>query len=143
MVQTAGGGRLTRTQAKNMWDQTILPFGRKRGLLTGYVKPQEGSSKRTTAGQEKLQRQWHACVDDMLSKIRQHAMGVLGGDEALVDKIMPWLVVNLDEECLQARGKNSKIVGSKDKKKHDNQNGSSRLDIFFWGHHYMPVLASS
>ena len=114
-----------------MWDQTILPFGRKRDLLTGYVKTQAGSSKRSGAGKEKLQREWHACVDDLLAKIRRHAMDVLGGDEKLVDQIMPWLVVNLDEECLQAMGKNAKVVGSKSRKKHDNQNASSRFDFFF------------
>ena len=56
LVETAGAGGITRTQATYMWDQTILPLGKKLGLLTGYVKTQAGSSKRTAAGSVELQK---------------------------------------------------------------------------------------
>ena len=56
MVQTASGGKLSRAQAINTWDKTILPLGKRLGLLTGYVKPQEDTSKRTAAGNIALQK---------------------------------------------------------------------------------------
>ena len=130
MVKTAGGGKLTHTQASNLWDQTILPLGKRKGLLTGYVKAQEGTSKRTAAGKIHLQRAWHELVDDLFDKVRQHAKKILVHD-ALVDKMMPYLICNMDEECLHALGKNEKVCGSKEKKKHDNQNGSSRFVAAF------------
>lgn len=47
-------------------------------------------------------------------------------DEDLVDKILPYLINNLDEECLHAIAKNEKVQGSARQKKHNNQNNSSR-----------------
>ena len=112
-------------QAAHIWDRTIMPLGRKWGLLTGYVKAQEGTSKRTAAGAEKLQRDWHAKVTDLYAEIRAVAKEILV-DDKLVEYMMPHLIFNLDEECLHALGKNVKIAGSKLKKKHNNQHGSSR-----------------
>ena len=125
MVITASGGTLTAKQAQMTWDQTIFPLGRKLGLPTGYVTTQEGTSKRTAAGSPKLQAKWYAVVTELFDKVRKRAFEVLQ-DPKLVDLLMPWLVVNLDEESLNAMGKNYKVVGSKNKKKHDNQNASSR-----------------
>ena len=128
MIITASGNTLSRDQALRTWDKTIHPLGKNEwGLLTGYVKPQDGSSKRTAAGAVDLQRDWHVCVDELLATIRRRAMEVLGGDKALVDKFMVWLIANMDEECLHALGKNKPTVGSKTKKKYDNQNKSHRL----------------
>lgn len=127
MIITASGNTLSRDQALRTWDKTIHPLGKQLGLLTGYVKPQEGSSKRTAAGAVDLQRDWHVCCDELFATIRRRAMEVLGGDKALVDKFMVWLIANMDEECLHALGKNAPTVGSKTKKKHDNQNKSHRL----------------
>ena len=129
MVQTASGGTLERSQAANIWDKTILPLGKKLGLLTGYVKAQEGTSKRTAAGSPELQRRWYDVVTKIFAKVRADAKKLLN-DDNLVERMMPWLVCNLDEECLHALGKNSKIVGSKGRKKHDNQNASSRSFLF-------------
>ena len=131
MVVTASGGKLTRKQAANAWDQTIHPLGKELGLLTGYVKPQEGSSKRTAAGAVELQREWHLVCDEMFKKVKQAALEVLQ-DANLVKKMMPSLIANLDEECVHALGKNFRIVGSTGKKKHDNQNASSRFGNFFF-----------
>lgn len=125
MVQTASGQKLSRDQAARTWDRTIHPLGKKKGLLTGYVKPQEGTSKRTAAGAIEHQKLWHDQCDSLIEKVRCVAMAVLN-DETLVNEMMPWLIFNLDEECLHALGKNSKVCGSKTKKKHDNQNASSR-----------------
>ena len=125
MVLTASGGKLSRVQAQRTWDKTIFPLGQKLGLLTGYVQPQAGTSKRTAAGAINLQRDWHIVIDTLFDKLKTNAMEVLG-DERLVTLILPSLVWNLDEECLQATGKNSKVAGSKSKRKHDNQNSSSR-----------------
>lgn len=131
MVMTASGDELSYDQASRTWDRTIHPYGRDvLGLLTGYVKPQAGSSKRTAAGSADLQADYYELVTELIQKIRQRALEVLK-DQTLVDLIIEWLVANLDEECLHALGKNTAIVGSKDKKKHDNQNASSRLVSFF------------
>ena len=131
LVETAGAGRITRMQATYLWDQTILPFGRKLGLLTGYVKTQAGSSKRTAAGSVELQKKWHETVDQLFAEVKTTAKEVLGDDD-LVEKMMPYLVCNLDEECLHALGKNARVIGAKSKKKHDNQNASSRFVAGFF-----------
>ena len=125
MVQTASGNKLTREQAARTWDKTIHPLGKRLGLLTGYVRPQEGTSKRTAAGSAEHQKQWHDLCSELFAKVKQRAMEVLH-DERLVREMLPSLIANLDEECLHALGKNAKVVGSKSKKKHDNQNASSR-----------------
>ena len=136
MVVTASGGKLSREQAARTWDKTIFPLGHKLGLLTaGYVQPQAGTSKRTAAGAINLQRDWHIVIDTLIAKLKANAMEVLGGDERLVNLILPYLIWNLDEECLQATGKNTKVAGSKSKRKHDNQNSSSRYfqkTLFVW-----------
>ena len=72
MITTAGGGKISRSQAVNIWDKTMLPLGKKLGLLTGYVKPQAGTSKRTAAGKPKLQKQWYDTVTEMIAKVREH-----------------------------------------------------------------------
>ena len=126
LIVTVSGGKLSRTQAENTWDRTIHPFGMSVGLLTGYVKPQDGTSKRTAAGNIELQHEWHVLCDEMFAQVKAKAMELLK-DPELVREMLPYLQANLDEECLHALGKNSKIVGSKDKKKHDNQNASSRF----------------
>ena len=126
MVQKASGGTLTIAQAAHTWDRTILPYGKNIGLLTGYVKPQEGSSKRTAAGDPVLQKKYYDTVSNSLREIETVAMDALQ-DANLVKKMMPFLVWNLDEESLQATGKNYRIVGSKERRKHDNQHASSRF----------------
>ena len=70
MVVTASGGVLSRTQSARTWDKTIHNLGQKLGLLTGYVKPQSGTSKRTAAGSIKLQRDWHIVIDQLIEKIK-------------------------------------------------------------------------
>ena len=125
MVQQAAGGKITLKQATNSWDKTIHKFGRDAGLLTGYVAAQAGTSKRTQAGNEDLQRKWHFTVTEVIERVRTRAKQILK-DDALVEKVMPWLIWNLDEECLHAIGKNEKVVGAKPKKKHNNQNNASR-----------------
>ena len=115
LVVTASGGRLSRAQAAGTWDKTIHPLGKKLGLLTGYVKPQAGTSKRTAAGNANLQREWHIVIDELFKKIKTRAFEVLK-DERLVQEMMPSLICNLDEECIQAQGKNGMVVGSKSKK---------------------------
>ena len=129
MVITASGGKLSHSQASNCWDQTIFPLGKKLGLLTGYVRAQEGTSKRTAAGDPELQRKWYGLLTKMFERIYERAKEVLG-NEADAKRMMPSLICNLDEECLNAMGKNYKVVGSTNRKKHDNQHASSR-HVFF------------
>ena len=104
MVQHAGGPNMTRAQATNVWDKTIFPLGRKVGLLTGYVAAQEGTSKRSAAGNPELQRQWYEVVSGILDQVKAEAQEVLQ-DPVLVKKMLPSLVNNLDEECLHALAK--------------------------------------
>ena len=77
LIVTASGGKLTREQAGRTWDKTIHPLGKELGLLTGYVKPQEGTSKRTAAGSVEHQKQWHVQCDALFAEIRQQALMVL------------------------------------------------------------------
>ena len=88
MVQQAAGDRTTLTQATNSWDKTIHKFGRDEGLLTGYVAAQAGTSKRTQAGNEDLQRKWHLTVTEVIELVRARAKEILK-DDALVEKVMP------------------------------------------------------
>ena len=129
MVVTASGGKLTTEQAARTWDKTIFPFGQKNKLLTGYVKAQDGTSKRTAAGNAKLQRDWHVVITELFDRIRAHNKEVLR-DDRLVEVMMDDCVCNLDEECLHALGKNSKVAGSASKTKHDNQHATSRFHFF-------------
>ena len=117
---------MTREQAERTWDKTIQPLGYNLGLLTkGYVRPQDGTSKRTAAGSEKLQREWHLISGQMIQQVRDEAMRILK-DKDLVRKIMPFLIWNMDEENVNSMGKNVAVKGSAAKRKHDNQNASSR-----------------
>ena len=101
-------------------------------MLTGYVTAQTGTSKRSAAGNIELQRKWYNTVTELIERVTKKAMVILG-DEELVKMLLPWLIVNIDEECLNAMGKNAKLVGAQGKKKHDNQHGTSRL---------LPVVAA-
>jgi hypothetical protein len=125
LIVICSGHKLSRAQAERTWDRTVHPFGVKYRLLTGYVKPQDGSSKRTAAGNIDLQREWNVLVDEMQGKVKAVTLEVLK-DPELVRLMLPYLQSNLDEECLHSLGKNAKVVGSKSKKKHDNENASSR-----------------
>ena len=127
VVRAASGWELTREQATHTWDDTIHAFGKKNNLLCGYVKPQTGTSKRTAAGCPKLQKRWHITVDTLFQRILDHNTELVGAHKA--KKLMAHCVFNLDEECVMATGKNIKIVGSCDKKKHDNEKGTSRATI--------------
>ena len=127
VVRAASGWTLTKTQATNTWDDTIHQFGKDAGLLTGYVKPQQGTSKRTAAGSIKLQKRWHMTIDALYKQLLDHNTKLVGIDKA--QKLMAHCCFNLDEECVMATGKNIKIVGSQDKKKHDNEKGSSRDSV--------------
>ena len=54
---------------------------------------------------------------------------MLEGDKALTHKMMTALVDNFDEEHLLAMAPNVKVAGSATKKKHDNENASSRFGM--------------
>ena len=127
VVRSASGWRLSKNQATYTWDDTIHPYGKKLGLLTGYVKPQTGTSKRTAAGSPELQKKWHIMITTTYEDIMAHNTALVGRDKAR--QLMAHLIFNMDEECLLATGKNIRIVGSADKKKHDNERGSSRDSI--------------
>ena len=64
-------------------------------------------------------------MTEVIELVRARAKEILK-DDALVEKVMSWLIWNLDEECLHAIGKNEKVVGAEGKKKHNNQNNASR-----------------
>ena len=126
MVQKAAVGDVSLYTATNSWDRTVHKYGKDKGLLTGYVKAQAGTSKRTTAGNLDLQKKWYGTVSDVKRRVEERAMEVLQ-DADLVRKILPFLFNNLDEECLHAIAGNEKVVGSKRQGKHNNQNNSSRF----------------
>ncbi len=127
VVRAASGWSLTKLQATYTWDDTIHQFGKDLGLLCGYVKPQQGTSKRTAAGSVKSQRRWHILIETLFKRVMDHNTTLVGVDKAR--KLMAHLIFNLDEECVMVTGKNIRIVGSCDKKKHDNEKGSSRDSI--------------
>ena len=78
---------------------------KKLDLLTDYVKPQTDSSKRTVAEAPELQKKYYDEQEAALKEVRKVVTEELK-DPDLVHKMMPVLVNNLDEEALQAMGKN-------------------------------------
>ena len=81
------------------------------------------------AGAPELQKRYYDAVTDSINEVRQVAKKVLK-DDVLVEKMMPVLIFNLDEEALLATGKNYAVAGSQDRRKHENQINSSRF--FFY-----------
>ena len=96
-------------------------------MLTGLVTPQTSTSKRTAAGHETYQRRWHKLIDKAFADLLEYNIKLVGLD--LAKKLMVYLVFNLDEESVNAMGKIIKVIGSKARKKHENQNGASRCSI--------------
>ena len=126
MIMTAGGGKLDAVQAERTWDRTIFPLGRSLGLLTGYVRPQEGTSKRTAADAVKHQTAWYNTVTDVIDRVKQRLHEELN-DPVKERLMLPHCIINGDEEQLRTYGSHEPVVGSADKTKHDNQNASSKF----------------
>ena len=106
----------------------FFAYSVKMGYLTkGYVKPRSGTSKRTAAGAKDKQIRWHKLVTDGLADVFEHNQNIVGID--IAKKIQVYTVVNTDEANIQANGTSWKIVGSRTRKKHDNQHSSSRCSI--------------
>jgi len=100
IVRSASGWTLTTAQATYTWDDSIHKFGKKAGLLCGYVKPQQGTSKRTADGSVKLQKRWHITIDALFKRVLDNNTLLAGLDKA--KKLMSHLMFNLDEECVMA-----------------------------------------
>ncbi len=118
------GKKLTRDQLSNAWHRTILPRAQADKKLTGLVTAQAGTDDRTAAGAEHLQREWHAVIDSALARLRE-----LNTHIPNFSDIEDHFVLNLDEECCMAAGYKTKVYGTQQKTKHDDNRGTSRVSI--------------
>ena len=115
---------LTRKQAVNAFAHLRK---RNKDVLTGDVKAQQSTSKRsevTVAGQYI----WHEEVESARKELRALNTG-LGADGKTFADIEDNFFTFLDETSLQANAGDLRIVGDKEKKKHEKTTADSRDSI--------------
>lgn len=106
--------KLTATQARSAWFNTVRPEGHKKGVLTkGTVKAQATTSQRSMIT-ERQQRRWY---DNVSYCLRLQAERNL--PRAAFQQAQASFVANYDEECFQAQGSEVKIVGAAAARKHE------------------------
>ena len=111
-----------RASVSKAFDRTIRPHNSE--ALTGIVKANPTTVKRTaiTVGQ---QFRWHTAVDQALTFLREQNTG-LTPDGKTFGEVIDHFVFGGDETCFLASGADVKIIGDKQKPKHDLPTGNSR-----------------
>ena len=87
VVRSASGWTLTKEQAKHTWDDTIHAYGKKAGLLTGYVNPQTGTSKRRAAGSGELQKSGTQQLRQLMNVYRMYSHTIQSWSEQKTLKV--------------------------------------------------------
>ena len=111
-----------RSALLHTFDRVIRPSH--RGELTGIVKANPTTVKRTaiTVAQ---QYRWHMCVDQGLAFLRKENTGLTPNGKTF-GEVIDHFVMGGDETCFLASAADVKIIGDKEKPKHDLPTGSSR-----------------
>jgi hypothetical protein len=117
---------LTRTQLGNAWRNTIRPHHKKE--LTGIVTAQATTTKRSAITVTQQWR-WHETVDKTYSDLRRRNTGVCPKTGKSFGELMPHFILGGDETCLLASDGVVRVIGDKDKKKHEKNNNDSRTSI--------------
>ena len=116
---------LSHDQAVKYFDMHIRPAHKE--LLTGVVKAEATTSKRSCITVEQQYR-WHKAVDRAYEILRERNTG-LTPDGKTFGEVAHHFVAGGDETCLLASGGDVKIIGDKEKKKHQVQSANSRTSI--------------
>ena len=131
MVQDLKPG-LNRKSAADAYDRTVKT--KHHQVLTGIVSAQATTTKRSavTVGQ---QYRWHTLVESMFTRlVKLNVMETGEGDvpeswRPNFLRIMKHFVLNLDEECVAAADGSVRIIGDKEKKKHEKNIHDSRTTM--------------
>ena len=113
--------KLTGRQASNLFTR-IHRQGKEQGRLTGTVRAQKSTSKRTAAINVQALTDWHKLIDGVEALLRVHN----GDGYAELAEHFWW---NLDEMCMLASDGNDRIIGDAGKRKHEIESSSSRVSI--------------
>ena len=112
----------TRVACRKAFDRTIRPHHKEH--LTGIVKANPTTVKRTAITVPQ-QFRWHTAVDHALAFLREKNTG-LTPDGKTFGEVIDHFVLGGDETCFLASAADVKIIGDKEKPKHDLPSGSSR-----------------
>ena len=116
--------KLTRKQATNGF-----AYIRKQNkdVLTGDVLAQQSTSKRSEVTVS-AQQYWHETVESVRTELRKRNTGLDADDKTFAD-LEDHFFAFLDETSLQASSGKLRIVGDKEKAKHEKTTGDSRESI--------------
>ena len=117
---------LTRSQADNTFRRTIRPAHKKE--LTGIVKAQATTTKRT-AITVRQQHRWHLLVNDAVARLNERNTGRCNVTGKPFSEVAHYFLVGGDETCLLASDGEVRIIGDKQKKKHEKRKEDSRMSI--------------
>ena len=115
----------TRKSLARAFDRNIRPDHKHE--LTGVVKAQASTEKRSAITMEQQYR-WHSAVDAAYAMMRERNTG-LTPDGRSFGEVMPYFVVGGDETCFLASSGEVKIIGDKEKPKHEVNTAGSRTSI--------------
>lgn len=117
---------LTRSQADNTFRRTIRPAHKDE--LTGIVKAQATTTKRT-AITVRQQHRWHLLMDDAIARLHERNTGHCLVTGKPFSEVAHYFLVGGDETCLLASDGEVRIIGDKQKKKHEKRKDDSRMSI--------------
>ena len=107
---------------RKAFDRTIRPHHKEE--LTGIVKANPTTVKRTAITVPQQYR-WHMAVDQALAFMRENNTG-LTPDGKTFGEVIDHFLLGGDETCFLASAADVKIIGDKEKPKHDLPTGTSR-----------------
>lgn len=116
---------LSSLQAQTQFDRVLRPAH--KDVLTGIVKAEATTTKRSAITVEQQYR-WHSTVDGSFAFLRANNTGTTP-DGRTFGEVMPHFILGGDETCLLASNGEVKIIGDKEKKKHEVQTLNSRNSI--------------
>jgi hypothetical protein len=120
---------LTKTQAKNFWNHTLKKVTRdgERLLFVGTADPT--TKKRTAAITEESQRAYFSLIQGVRALLAKKSAGGDPAELKAFKELEEHFVLNLDEEVALANAHGVKIVGSRQKKRHQVTSHDSRDSI--------------
>ena len=116
--------KLTRKQSVNVFARIRK---QNKDVLTGGVKAQQSTSKRSEVTVT-TQKFWDETVEATRTELRRRNTGMDADGKTFAD-LEDHFFTFLDETSLQASGKEIRIIGDKEKKKHETATADSRDSI--------------
>jgi hypothetical protein len=118
----------SRQQVANAWRRTIKPCGGKLGTYAA----QSSDKARSGAVTEFGQRFYMSLVDEAVAEAERLSAPDEGPDGPIRTEwrgLADHFLLNLDEACHMANAGSAKVVGSKNRKKHEKNKNDSRISI--------------